>query len=608
MTNDNKLIQETRSAFDDFLDQAPLAPEWERASGQIVPLTRSGRRRGPIAALVAMGAVLAVGIGLLMVVGGPLNEQASSDNTSENTPGVTQTAVVPATTVPVSESETTVAAPVSDTEPVEITHLVSAATASSTLAGHDVLGLLDGDLDRGWKDAGLGGVDAELRFEFDVPVTIDHVVIHPLRDEDRFLRNFWIQDLEVSTQDDGSPVEVRLERVNEPHAVGLVSAATTTLRLRVLTTYPARPVNDRPPFNELAIAEIQIFGHPVDDSPSPEVATTTTIVASQGAALPTTPGDLPFDARADADWTWDWAEQVASIEAGEGDRLNDLDGVRQKLARVQEMVPDIGAATGLMYRSTEWYEDAFFLLGDGSDTMVYIGWNELESTNPISADSWKELNSQGIDPVGIVLPLLDTSMDQGTTDDVLVLMRMTDRAADFVADTATIVATVRFFQLADSYAALPIQQRSDDMGRITDAVFAALDLPKGEPGELGPPISTTVVPRVDIATLVTGSAQGERLPTVVVCAPDHPPIGDRSGDGVGYETPIAALAGFLDGARQGADYLPFPRSDYTELHLPDGSIAFVHPFDDDPALAVAWIAVAESPTGWTVDAWKSAGC
>ncbi len=528
-----------------------------------------------------------------------------------NNDGESNFAAAPeSTTVASPVPDTTAASPVSDAEPVDITHLVSSVIASSELSEQFAAPtLIDGDLDREWKDASLRGVGAELQFTFDTPVAIHHVVIHPLKDEERFLRNYWIQDLEVSTDDVGYHVEARLVRVNTPHVVQLGSAATTVLQLRVLATYPAEPVGDKPPFNELAIAEIQVFGHPIDGDTSPEVAIspTTTIVTAASIA-PSTPVDLPFDPRGDADWTWDWAEQVASIEAGESIRLNDLNGIRQKLARVQETVPEIGAATALMYRSTEWYEDAFFLLGDASDTMVYIGWNELESTDPISAASWKEFKSQGIDPVGIALPLLDRSMDQGTTDDVLVLMRMTDRAADFVADTATIVATVRFFQLADSYAALPIQQRSDDMGRITDAVFAALDLPKGEPGELGPPISNTVVPPVDMATLVTGSAQGARLPTVVVCAPDHPPIGDPSGDGVGYESPIAALAGFLDGAREGADYLPLPRSDYTELHLPDGSIAFVHAFEDDPALAVAWISIAESPAGWVVDEWKSAGC
>ncbi len=336
------------------------------------------------------------------------------------------------------------------------------------------------------------------------------------------------------------------------------------------------------------------------------ISPTTSIVTAEPIA-PSTPVDLPFDSRGDADWTWDWVGQVTSIEAGESTWHNDLNGIRQKLIHIQETVPEIGAANGLMFRSTEWYEDAFFLLGDGSDTMVYIGWNELESTDPVSADAWQEISSSGIDPVEIVLPQIDPSMGQGLTDDVLVLVRMTDRATDFVADTATVVATVRFFQLADSYAALPIQKTSDKMTQIADAIFAAMNLPKGEPGDLAPP-TNVVVPPVDMATLVTGVAQGDELPTVVVCAPDHPPVSSSSGDGIVYDSPIAALAGFLDGARSGADYLPLPRSGYTELHLPDGSIAFVDTFESDPPLAVAWISITESPAGWVVNEWKSAGC
>jgi class 3 adenylate cyclase len=398
-----------------------------------------------------------------------------------NNDGTPDFAAAPeSTTVTASIPGTTAASPVSDAEPVDITHLVSSVVASSELSvelGADAL--VDGDLDRAWNDAALRGDGAEIWLEFDVPVAIDHVTIHPLRDEEPFFRNFWIQDLEISTDDGENPVEVRFERVNAPHVVELGSAATTVLQLRVLTTYLAQPAGDKPPFNELAIAEIQVFGHPVDGDTAPEVAMspTTTIVTAEPIE-PSTPADLLG--------TWDWVETVTSIEAGESTWVNDLNGIRQKLTHIQETVPEIGAANGLMFRSTEWYEDAVFLLGDGSDTMVYIGWNELESTDPVSVDAWQEIRSSGIDPVRIVLPQIDPSMGQGLTDDVLVLVRMTDRAADFVADTATVVATVRFFQLADSYAALPIQETSDEMARIADAIFAAMDLPKGEPGDLAP--------------------------------------------------------------------------------------------------------------------------
>lgn len=334
--------------------------------------------------------------------------------------------------------------------------------------------------------------------------------------------------------------------------------------------------------------------------PAGEIATTTTSI--EAVTSPTLPPDIEFDPTGRLH-EWDWVNQVAVVSAGQGSFYGELPGPRHKLATVQEQVPAIGAAGTLAYRATEWYEDAFFLLADGSNTMVYVGWNELESTDPASADAFTD---PGIDPVVIYLPLIDSSMQQGIQDDVLVLDRVTDRAVDFVADTSTIVATVRFFQLADTYASTPIAIRSDEMAGIANAVFAALDLPKNRPGDLAPPQSR-LVPPVDMATLVTDVAEGIEIPPVVVCAPDHPPIVSDTGDSVAYETPVAALEGFLEGAT-GENYLPLPRSNYTELHTPDGSIVFVAPSQSDPAMAIAWIAVDETASGWTVESWKTAGC
>lgn len=341
------------------------------------------------------------------------------------------------------------------------------------------------------------------------------------------------------------------------------------------------------------------------DVTSTTVGSTTTTSIFQATA-PDRTGDPVFDPADRGAWQ-PWAQQVTAIESGVASWSDQPDGVRGKLADVAVQVPEIAQAHVLAYRATEWFEDAFYLLGDGSDTMVYIGWNELESTDPISSDAWRRIEASGADPIEIVLPTIDEDMSQGTSDDLLVLDRITDRVVDFVADTAPVVATVRFFQLSDTYGSVPITLRTDPMARVANAVFTALDLPKDDPGELAPPPDVWVPP-VDALALRASVAEGTTVPQVVACAPDQPPVHGRNLDDSAEELPLGALARFLDGHASGAEYLPLPRADYIETHMPDGSIVYVYPFEPDPTQAVAWISVVETPTGWTVDTWKSAGC
>lgn len=95
MVNDKQVIEATRAAFEDILDEAPLAPEWGQVTGQIVRLHRSERKLPP-AWFVAMGAtlVLLLVVGSAVVVSTGLWSDAGSDNVSSE---VTTTA--PSTTV-----------------------------------------------------------------------------------------------------------------------------------------------------------------------------------------------------------------------------------------------------------------------------------------------------------------------------------------------------------------------------------------------------------------------------------------------------------------------------------------------------------------------------
>lgn len=65
MEPDTSVVNATRAAFEDLLDEGPLAPDWERASGQIVPMADGDPRpryafRGahPLAAAMAVVVVL----------------------------------------------------------------------------------------------------------------------------------------------------------------------------------------------------------------------------------------------------------------------------------------------------------------------------------------------------------------------------------------------------------------------------------------------------------------------------------------------------------------------------------------------------------------------
>jgi len=89
MTHDPHLVRAARAAFEDLVDEAPLAPSWERVTGQIAPLrfqveesgatnTRAGvtsairshrRWQGPALATAVLLAILSVGGALVVLIG-----------------------------------------------------------------------------------------------------------------------------------------------------------------------------------------------------------------------------------------------------------------------------------------------------------------------------------------------------------------------------------------------------------------------------------------------------------------------------------------------------------------------------------------------------------
>ncbi len=149
----------------------------------------------------------------------------------------------------------------STTVPVAAVELFPATVeASSFLNGHDPENLIDGDADTDWNDDGARGVDAWVRLSFTQPVRITEIELQNLFDDDRFKKNYKIQGYLITTNDLSIEISGRLANTNDPQRIPIASIGTTELTIEVKSTYPAEPAGDRPPFNELALQSVRVFG------------------------------------------------------------------------------------------------------------------------------------------------------------------------------------------------------------------------------------------------------------------------------------------------------------------------------------------------------------
>lgn len=148
------------------------------------------------------------------------------------------------------------------TQPVIVTEIVpTSVTASSQLS--DAFGpenLIDGDPETRWNDNSNRGVDAWLEFTFATPVQITEMEFQNVTDDTKFRQNYKIQGYTITVNDLNVPISGRLVNSNEPQRVRIASLETFELRVDVTTTYPAEPVGDDPPFNELALEDVRFFG------------------------------------------------------------------------------------------------------------------------------------------------------------------------------------------------------------------------------------------------------------------------------------------------------------------------------------------------------------
>jgi hypothetical protein len=158
----------------------------------------------------------------------------------------------------VAEDTTTSTAAAAPVAAVEL--FASSVRASSEIDNHEASNLIDGDPATDWNDEGLRGKDAWLEFTFAQPVQLTEIELQNLNDDERFKRNYKIQGYVITVDDMDIEIPGRLENTNDPQRIPIASLGTSSLIVRVTSTYTAEPAGDRPPFNELALEGVRFFG------------------------------------------------------------------------------------------------------------------------------------------------------------------------------------------------------------------------------------------------------------------------------------------------------------------------------------------------------------
>ncbi len=205
-------------------------------------------RVSPAARLVTLGAVVLFVVIVVILVGRILG----GDGDATATPEVTST--TQATGDPADTTELTPAA-----EELRPSSVSVSSRFSDTFGPNN---LIDGDPATYWNDASLHGEGAELVFEFEDPGAIDRLVIQNVVDENAFRRNYRIRGYEVTTDDLPTPITGELADTQEAQTIEVTTTATTRLTLRVTSTYAGESAGGQAAFEELALAEVTVFGRP----------------------------------------------------------------------------------------------------------------------------------------------------------------------------------------------------------------------------------------------------------------------------------------------------------------------------------------------------------
>jgi len=80
MTNEQQVVDAARAAFADIIDEAPLAPDWVSATGQLQRLRGVERQRRPASVLIGVAALVFVMVGSLAGLTLALRSDSGSDS------------------------------------------------------------------------------------------------------------------------------------------------------------------------------------------------------------------------------------------------------------------------------------------------------------------------------------------------------------------------------------------------------------------------------------------------------------------------------------------------------------------------------------------------
>lgn len=166
---------------------------------------------------------------------------------------------------PSDVTTTSTSLPVQAIEELKVLNVV----ASSELPGYSASFLIDSDPTNSWNDTQEEAGPATLSFTFAQPVTITQIMLQNVTDEERFHRNYRIQDYEIVIDDLPTTTSGTLQDTNQPQTVTVPSVSTTQLTLRIISSYPAEAWNGKIPFRELALQEVKFFGRPATTSTTP---------------------------------------------------------------------------------------------------------------------------------------------------------------------------------------------------------------------------------------------------------------------------------------------------------------------------------------------------
>lgn len=120
-----------------------------------------------------------------------------------------------------------------------------------------------------WNDGSLRGEDAWIIATFDYPISFKRVLLVNVDNEEKFRRNYRVRVMEIEANDiPGVPFRGDIPNANDrPHPVRVETGATTELRIEIKATWPSEAVSGGQGFDELAIQELEFWGHRVGNDP-----------------------------------------------------------------------------------------------------------------------------------------------------------------------------------------------------------------------------------------------------------------------------------------------------------------------------------------------------